>query len=98
MRDCPDCQAVVDGAVCHQCGYAERVIAEPRQPAQRIPHGPMDARVTAEIRQAFSRPKPDPKAWAKKIIRGEAAGTYTYAYGIQCAREALNRQPGEDDE
>lgn len=33
--------------------------------------------------------KRDPKDWARRILAEEAQGTYTYFYGIECARRAL---------
>ena len=98
MLDCPKCGAFVDGLVCPVCGVTERAPSEPRR--QRLPHGPIDPRVAAEIRRVLSKPKPDPKAWARKILREAAAGTYTYVYGIECAQEAIGwreRERGEDD-
>lgn len=103
MKDCPKCGSVVDGLRCHVCSYVDpEARPEPRQRPNRAPHGPIDPRVLAEMRRILARPKPDPKEWARKILREAAAGTYTYPYGIECAREALymnrERVPGEDDE
>ena len=50
----------------------------------------IDPRVLAKIKATLAKArKRDPKAWAREILDEAARGEYRYAYGIECAKEAL---------
>lgn len=50
----------------------------------------IDPKVRAEIAKFLTAAaNRDPKNWARQILAEEAAGTYRYFYGIECARRAL---------
>lgn len=53
----------------------------------------IDAKVRTEIAKFLTASeKRDPKDWARKILAGEAAGTYRYHYGVDLAKRALGLQ------
>lgn len=54
------------------------------------PDEPINPKVQAMITEAFAKQtQRDPKQWARDILEEARRGEYRYAYGIQCAKEAL---------
>jgi hypothetical protein len=88
MKDCPECQAPVDGIVCRQCGFAERPESEPRK------------ELTIEYVPIIRSCVGSDLQWARRIVERERSGEVVPHIAIEMAREALGlpegREPGEE--